>query len=60
MSSIEILCLYEIYQVLIVIVNRNKISCSDKVYPPFFQYLDDDYELLVINRIIELGSVKSS
>ncbi len=56
----EILYLYEIYQILMVIVNYNKMSCSNEIYPSFFQYFDNGHELLVINRIIELDSVESS
>ncbi len=59
MSFIEILCLYEVYQVLMIIVNCDGMFCSDKVYLSFFQCLDDGHEFLVINRIVEFGSMES-
>ena len=45
----------EVFQVFVIRVNFDKCSSSFQVDPPLLERLDDRQQLLIVDRVVELG-----
>ena len=52
LPSVELLYSYEVFEILIIRVDRNRVIGTFEVMPPLFKTINDDKHFLIINFIV--------